>query len=358
MSSSAKQAPAKVVDFEEVIDVIAKAVCEGDIVNFRLLFSPFSPARESSTESFDMPKYAYLLPDEEMMGGPRFAASRALVKRPETVSALRRELEANRPPQLPWELVLELADNAVREEKYSSAAQAYELLRVRARIQREFFAQADAALDAGNVPTAVRGYIIATSLAYDYAAFPEPLPITLDFQTRAFVLHSEYPARPEDCIGLREPKELLQTALAYLLLDAEAAVRLDSRSEEVRLAFLKELALQRDSACETFVARLREACVAADELLKRLQELQSTPALPGEVDAHMDLSKEEDDPRRIPAALLGYFIEEGEWWQYLKELVYKHPAAALLVARQSVGDLEIIVPRYAPDSPVVRALGV
>ena len=84
--SAERQAPPKEVDFEQVIDAMAKAVYEGDIVNFRLLFSPFSPARESSTESFDMPKYAYLLPDDEMAAERRFAASRALVKHPEMVS--------------------------------------------------------------------------------------------------------------------------------------------------------------------------------------------------------------------------------------------------------------------------------
>ena len=355
--SAEQQAPPKEVDFEQVIDAMAKAVYEGDIVNFRLLFSPFSPARESSTESFDMPKYAYLLPDDEMAAERRFAASRALVKHPQTVSEIKRELEANRPPQLPWELVLELADNAVRWAKYSSAALAYELLRVRARVQREFFTRADAALDAGDVPTSVRGYIIATSLAYDYAAFPEPLPMTPDFQTRALVLHAEYPARLEDCIGLWEPKTLLQTALAYLLLDAEAAARLDSKSMEVRWAFLKELIRQRDPAWEGFVPRLREACVAADDLLKRLHERYSAPSFAAEMDTPADLT-DEDDPRRIPALLLGYSIEDGEWWQYLKELVYKHPAAALLVARQAVGDIEVILPRYAPDSPVIQALGV
>jgi hypothetical protein len=355
--SAEQQTPPKEVDFEQVIDAMAKAVCEGDIVNFRLLFSPFSPARESSNESFDMPKYAYLLPDDEMAMEKRFAASRALVKHPQTASEIKRELGANRPPQLPWELMLELADNAVRRGKYSSAALAYELLRVRARIQRDFLEHADAALDAGSIPTAVRGYIIATSLAYDYAAFPEPLPVTPDFQTRALMLHAEYPARLEDCIGLREPQALLQTALAYLLLDAEAAARLDSRSMEVRLAFLKELARQRDPEWESFVPRLRETGDAADDLLNRLRERYSAPSFAEEMDNRVDFA-DEDDPRRIPAMLLGYSIEDGEWWQYLKELVYRHPAAALLVARQAVGEIEVILPRYAQDSPVIHAFGV
>jgi len=360
-------AAAKEVDFEQVIDAIANAIREGDIVNFRFLFSPFSPARESSTESFDMPKYAYLLPGtvcrgltncEETESERRFAEARTLVKRPQTIAEIKRELEANRPPQLPWELVLELGDNAVRLRKYSSAAQAYELLRVRARMQREFLDQADAALDAGDVPKGVRGYIIGTGLAYDYAAFPEPLPMTPDFQTRAFVLHAEYPARREDCVGLREPGALVQTALSYLLLDPEAAARLDSRPMEMKLAFLKELVHQRDPEWEDFLTRLREADVAARELAQRLEQMHAASALAEEINAEMASTDGANDPGRIPALLLGHGLEDGEWWQYLKELVHKHPAAALLVARQAVGDFEILVPGYAAESPVARALGL
>ena len=359
MATSKKLAEAaKAVDFEQVIDALAKAVCEGDIVNFRVLFSPFSPARESSTESFDMPKYAYLLPDDETVSERRFAAARALVKRPQTVSEIRRELEANRPPQLPWELVLELGDNAVRLRKYSSAAQAYELLRVRARMQREFLDQADAALDAGDVRRGVVGYIIGTGLGYDYAAFPEPLPMTPDFQTRAFMLHAEYPAKPEDCIGLREPKALLQTALSYLLLDPEAAARLDTRPMEMRLEFLKELVRERDPEWDAFLERFCEANAAAQDLAERLRQIHAASALAEEINAHMASADELNDAARIPALLLGYGLEDGEWWQYLKELVHKHPAAALVVARQALGDFEILVPRYAADSPVAQALGL
>ena len=72
----------------------------------------------------------------------------------------------------------------------------------------------------------------------------------------------------------------------------------------------------------------------------------------------MASADELNDAARIPALLLGYGLEDGEWWQYLKELVHKHPAAALVVARQALGDFEILVPRYAADSPVAQALGL
>ena len=76
-----------------------------------------------------------------------------------------------------------------------------------------------------------------------------------------------------------------------------------------------------------------------------------------------DLAKEiagqlADDPMRIPAFLVGRTIEDGEWWQYLKELAYMHPAGALFVVRQVVGDREILLPCHKPDSPVAKELGL
>jgi hypothetical protein len=349
------QTATKTVDFEVTAEALAKAMCEGDIVNFRLLFAPFSPARADSTQTFDMPKYEYLLPDPEMHDQRRFKECLAEVRRVEIKAHVLKELEANRPPQLPSELLLMLADNAVRTGKYSSAAQAYESLRVRARMQRAFLEQADAALDAGDASKAVRGYLIAAGLAYDYAAFPEPLPVVPDFQTRALMLHAEYPERLEDCLGMRETKVLLQTALIYLLLDPEAAARLDARPEEVRLAFLKELVHQRDPNWSGFLARYAEASELTRAFSARLRGRQEALTLADELEQQ---STDAEDPRRIPAALLGHEIENGEWWQYLKELAYEHPAAVLFVARQAVGDLEMLIPRHAADSPIAQLLGL
>lgn len=352
MAKGTAAAP-KTVDRDIVAQALAKAVYDGDIVNLRLLFMPFSPARTSSTESFDMPKYAYLLPDEETLEDRDFRDCLSLVTEKATFAYIQQELDANRPAQLPSELLLPLADNAVTAGKYTSAAQAYEMLRIRGRMQRMFYEQADVALDANDIPKAVRGYIIAAGLAYDYAAFPEPLPMTPDYQTRALLLHADYPEKPEDALPLREPRVLLQTALSYLLTDAEAAPRLDSRPDEVRVAFLRELVRQQDSRWDDFVARYQNACDIAREFGARLDRRREETGLAGEIEEQL-----EESPRAIPAALLGREIENGEWWQYLKELASEHPAAVLFVARQAVGTTEILLPRFRPDSHVTLALGI
>ncbi|GMU93744.1 MAG: hypothetical protein AMXMBFR4_28020 [Candidatus Hydrogenedentota bacterium] len=348
----------KSVDPDLVAKALAKAICDGDFVNFRLLFQPFSPARSDSSERFEDPKYAYLLPDEEVEGNRAFRDALSRVREERVWSHVQRELQAKRPAQLPSELLLPLADEALRQGKYSMAAQAYELMRVRDRIQDEFFRQADEALDVGDIRKAVRGYLVATGLDYNYAAFPEPLPTVPDFQTRALMLHGDYPDKPEDCIALQPPDVFLRTALTYLLLDARAAARLEPRPVETRLAVLAELVKQRDPEWREFVRRYREACNRMRDFENRIQHAleqraSGEPSLAQEIDNMLG-----QDPRAIPACLLGRTIEDGEWWQYLKELAFEHPAAILFVSRQMVGDVEIIVPRYRGDSPIPTQLGL
>ena len=354
MARGNRQPAEKPVNEEHVIDALAKAVADGDIVNFRLLFAPFSPARKSSTERFDSNKYAYLLPNGES-NSKALSEARAAVKRVETIAHIRKELEERRPAQYPWELVLMLGDNAVRAGKYRSAAQAYELLRIRRRMQQLFFEEGDAALDAGDMERGVQGYRTAAGLAYDYAAFPEPLPLVPNYQTEALKLHGVYPLRPEDCVAVQEPETHVQVALEYLLIDPEAAARLRGRTPELRLAFLKEIVRQIDPNWETFVARYREAIGLARELGQRLQR-QSGPARGA--DTLEDEIEEIDggNPVAVPAKLLGRRLDHGEWWQYMKELAYLHPAAVLFVARQAVGDQEILMPRYRAGSKVPQTL--
>lgn len=349
----------KVVNMDTAALAIAKAVYTGNIVNFRFLFLPFSPARQDSSERFDDPKYDYLLPDASMQAAREFQEVLKAVRERDTWRHIEHELQEKRPAQLPSELLIRLADYAVRAGRYTSAAQAYELLRIRSRMQEEFWDAADAALDANDILTAVRGYLIATGLAYDYAAFPEPLPDVPDFQVRALALHGDYPEKPENCVPLQPQDHFLRTALSYLLLSPEAAARLESRPVETREAFLVELVNRRDPDWPAFAARYREACALAHDLGTRItvdgreQAQEEQSALAEEL-----ASERREDPRRVAARLLGREIPEAEWWQYLKELAYEHPPAALFVCRQIAGDEEILIPLYQPDSPVTAKLGL
>lgn len=354
MARATAQTAPKAVDQDLVARALAKSVAEGDIVNLRLLFAPFSPARVDSSEQFTDDKYRYLLPGNNN-GGPAFDAALKAVKQDAVWKHVQRELAANRPAQLPAELVLLLGDNAVRMGKWTSAAQAYELLRIRRRMQEEFYAQGLAALNAGDAPRAVRAFRTGAGLGYDYAAFPEPMPSVPQYQTRALMMHGTYAARPEDSLALAEPETHAQVALEYLLYDSEAAGRLHALPFETRLAFLRELVQQADPAWNTFIGQYVEACKLTHAIGTRLQRSSANQP---ETLADEIAEQQSEDPWDISRALLGRTIEGGAWWQYLKELAFEHPAAALFISRQIIGDDEILMPRLRADSPVSKALGL
>ncbi len=355
---SATAAAEQVVNPELTAKALAKAVCDGDIVNFRFLFSPFSPARRDSTERFETAKYAYLLPAPEEERVPAFSEALRRIRESETWAHIQRELEAKRPAQLPADLLLTLADNAVRLGKYTSAAQAYEMLRIRGQMQEEFAAQGEHALEAGDIVRAARAFVIAASLEYDYAAFPEPLPSVPNYQTRALMLHGDYPERPEDSLPLQNDEVFLRTAISYLLLHPSLAAKLESRPIEIRRAFFYELVRLRDPKWDEFAKRYREACRMARDFAKRVQralERRESGSTTIEDELYAQLG---EDPMKIPAQLLGRSLEKGEWWQYLKELAYEHPPAILFIARQVIGETETLFPRYRQDSPIPSHLGL
>ncbi len=358
-SSNEAAAAEKYVDPEDVAAALAKAVYDGDIVNFRLLFQPFSPARRQSTESFESEKYSYLLPDDDMEETDAYKEILAAVQAPDTWAHIEQELEADRPARLPAGLVVRLADRALVLGKYTSAAQAYEQLRIRKRMQALFFDEADKALREGDIDRGVRGYRIATGLEYNYAAFPEPLPSVPDYQTKALILHGDHPQKPEDCIGFKPAVQFVQTGLSYLLLSSEADTRLAEHDEKTRQAFFVKLVYALDPEWDAFAARCREAVKLARGYGKRIEEI--VKAQDGRTDGLMDAISAQlgGDPYEIPATLLG--LEEPkqmEWWQYLKELAYLHPAAALFVSRWYAGHEEIIVPRYFTNSPIANELNL
>ncbi len=344
------------VEQQRIDQCLARAVAEGDIVDFRFLFLSYSPLRDDSPEDITAEKYTYLNPHGET--DRRFSEALQAVQKPDVQEHVNAQLKKKGPAQLPASLVTLLGDNAVELGKYKAAAQAYELLRIRGRMQKAFLDQADEALDKDDIKTAVRGYRIAVGLDYDYAAFPEPMPAPPNYQSKAQILHAEYPRNPEDAMALQPPETHINIALGYLLLNPEVVGRLESRSFDQRLAFLVELVHQIDPDWATFVGRYKDACRLVDKIGTRLEQQtneSSDAGLAEEIEAQM----QEDDPAEIPRLLLGRSLDDVAWWQYIKELAYAHPASILFVVRQFVTkDLEIVMPRYVKESPLIQALGL
>lgn len=343
--------PEKVVDMELTAKAFAFAVTTGDMVNFRFLFSGLSPVRAWTTEMMEMEKYTYLLPDADTEGSAGYKEAYAAVKAEAMWVYIQGELSEKRNAQLPWELVLLIADNAVRAAKFTLASQAYELLRLRRKMQAEFFKQADEALAEGNIPKAVQGYRIATGLSYDSAAFPEPLPKVANYQSDALKIHGRYPETPQESASVMPTEAHTDLALNYLLGDPTAVERLREYPMETRLAFVKELVGRIDPQWDIFVERYHTACKLTLEFADRMQHKKST--LEDEIE-----DQQGHIPTQIMEALLGRVIENGVWWQYLKDIAYEHPAGILFIARQRIGNHEILMPRLLADSELPEILGL
>ena len=355
-----KQRQKPPIDSATIDLALAKAVAAGDIVNMHQIFGPVSPLRAESPEDVYTGKYAYFLPSAEEEAHPRFQEALEIVRHDAIAKHVRAQLESKGPAQLHAALVLPLADNAVILGKYSSAAQAYELLRIRPRMREAFFAQADALLDKGDIDGAVRGYHIAVGLDYNYAAFPEPLPSVPDYQSRALLLHADYPTGPENCLALRAPADFLQPATAFLLRDNMAAARLENRPQEVLVKFLAVWVRTIDPEWDAFARRFEEACTMVADFGRRLQrKANRDEGVTEELEEEIVEQQQAQDPIAISEKLLGWAINDGAWWQYLRELAFAHPAAALFVTRQAVStDVEIIMPRFREDNPLLAPLAL
>ena len=360
MAKKAKVTLPPPVTREQIDACVAYTVAEGDLVNFRFLFFPYSPLRDDSTEDIDSDKYAYLRPTEEEQATAAYQQALQRIREPDMAEHIRAQLSKKGPAQLPAPLVLMLADNAVRLRRFGAAAQAYELLRIRRRMRETFFDAADRAWDAGNIECAVRGYRAGSRLTYDYAAFPEPLPITPNYHARALLLHAEYPQRPEDSLPLQPTETLVTTALDYLLLDAEAAARAGKRPLRDCIAFIAEWVRAGDPEWDAFTARYDEAVNMASDLARRMQqEANRWEGVEGGAGEALGQEEIARDAHEIPARLLGRRLDGAEWWQYMKELAYQHPAAALFVTRQAIThEVEVIMPRRVLDSELYKQLGL
>ncbi|NLN92644.1 MAG: hypothetical protein GX130_04940 [Candidatus Hydrogenedens sp.] len=345
----------KVIDDALLDRCLAAAIATGDIVNLRFLFMPASPFRPDSSEDISQSKYAYLLPKEEK---GEMDEALQLVRQPEISRLVRAQLAKKGPPQLPWELLQSLADQALKCGKYTAASQAYELLRTRRRMQEIFLDQADAALDGAAFYEAAQGYTIASGLQYDYAAFPEALPAVLNYQEKALSLHRAYPPTTEE--SETDDSALCRSILQFLMQGAEFLQRLEGRDGEVLVQFTAQVIRCLDPQWEHFVSAFHEslAIIKAYETLFTRINSYTQEAL--EVLMEEIFTDEQKEELRRIAPLFAPGAPEGEeWWLTMRTLAYHHPGSVLFVRRQRLSATEeILIPECPRDSQLARLLNL
>ncbi|HNZ49469.1 MAG TPA: hypothetical protein PLQ42_10590 [Candidatus Hydrogenedentes bacterium] len=346
----------KNIDYALLDRCLAAAIACGDIVNLRFLFLPASPFRRDSSEDISMSKYAYLLAEEE---SDALEAALRLVQQAEISRQVREQLEKKGPPQLPWELLQALADNALRLGKYTAASQAYELLRTRRRMQEIFLDQADAALDRGAYAEGARGYKIAAGLQYDYAAFPEALPAVLNYQEKAVTLHGKYPVVLEG-ETLSDDRALCRSSLLFLLQGADFIQRLENRDDESLIQFTAEMIRCLDPAWDRFVPAFQEACRLISPFAELFSRINSYTQEALEVLLEEIFSDEEKETLRGISQFFAPGIAEGSAWQLvMRTLAYYHPGAVSFVRRQRLSaSEEILIPALPDTSRLAQQLGL
>lgn len=346
----------KVIDDSLLDRCLAAAIATGDIVNLRFLFMPASPFRVDSSEDISQSKYAYLLPEEE---NKEMEEALQLVQQPEISRQVRAQLEKKGPPQLPWQLLQSLADQALRCGKYTAASQAYELLRTRRRMQEIFLDQADAALDRGAFYEAAQGYTLASGLQYDYAAFPEALPAVLNYQEKALSFHGSYPLTTED-EATTDDKVLCRSSLQFLMQGAEFLQRLDVREEKELVQFTAEVIRCLDPEWDSFVSAFHESLALVEKYEPLFKHINSYTQEALEVLLEEIFTDEEKEELRRIAPLFAPGAPEGEeWWLTMRTLAYHHPGAVLFVRRQRLSATEeILIPECSRDSELARLLGL
>ncbi|MEK7793357.1 MAG: hypothetical protein AAB353_02450, partial [Candidatus Hydrogenedentota bacterium] len=126
-----------------------------------------------------------------------------------------------------------------------------------------------------------------------------------------------------------------------------------------RAAFVRELVARIDPEWPAFRGCFADACAQIESMAERFRAAGARPEGP-----HLEGLEDEiegqlaEHPMGITATLLGREISGGAWWQYLKELAYKHPASILFISRQIIGDAEILVPRLRKGGKLAEALGL
>lgn len=349
----------KYTDYDALLGAaLANAIAEGDYVNFRLIFAPASPFRLDSPEDATTPKYQYLFPENE--NSPRYQAAVRLVQSPPIKRYVKEQLQRSGPPRLPWQLLLALADNALCLGKFTLASQAYELLRIRRRMQDLFLEEADERLRADNLSGAVKGYLIGLGLQFDYGAFPEPLPAVPDYQERAPGLHTVYTGVTEDALGMQEDVSLCKSILGYLMPFPEFKERVQKFLPDQLIPFTAALIRGMDPNWDTFATDFRKTMHVASRYTPLFTQINSYSLEALEVLAEeLVQDKELEELRHLSETLTGLSGGLYEWWRYISALAYAHPAAPFFVVRQRISaHKEIIVPCCRQDSTLSHLLGL
>ena len=299
--------------------IIANAVATGNTFAFRDLFSRLAEAADVSADSNVPPEVTehldYLLPTEESSESPEFKAALELIEK--------YELDGD---TVPAAILEATAKRAVRLGKFAYAEDAYKLLGIKKEMVALYAQTGEQFLRDDKPANAAISFLVAASLNQ---------PVGPHFQLTGPRLHARCLMEPKNCVTTLPIEAIVDTGIHLLLSSESLSDRLiASARPEQKAQILATLATCREMDLPGLVGKLR---AAAAEL------------------AGLEDGKP-DDYASIGPTLLGRETASGEAWQYLRELCFEHPIAALCVCTKLVRDTPILVPIIRDGKPLIEHL--
>jgi hypothetical protein len=298
--------------------VIAHAIATGNTFAFHDLFAQikeFGDAEGGGLTRALLDKLAYLLPTEEIVDSPEYAAAMELVEQ--------HEFEEN---FIPAAIIEATAKRAVIRGNFAYAEDAYRLLGIKKEIVALYAQSGERLLREDKPRHAATAFHVAASLEQ---------PRGPHYQYLGSQLHEACLNVPEKCVTMLEDDALVGAGIRFLLSNEVLADRLaEAVREEQKKEVLATLAVISDLDFSGLLKNLREAVDAASGLE----------------------DGKPDDYSPIAQALLGRTCETGEWWQYLREFSFEHPLGALCVCVKLVKRTPVLVPAIRDGKSIIESL--
>ncbi len=311
------------LDIQSIDDLkkraIANAVATGATFAFHDLFSrikEFSGADGGfGPGDVLLEKCAHLLPTEEDAESPEFEAATGLIEKYDLGG-----------DTVPAAIVEATARRAIELGKFTYAGEAYKLLGIKKEMVALYAQAGEQSLREDKPRHAAMSFFVAASLDQ---------PIEPNYQYLGPQLHQGCLGAADKCVTTL-PAESLVDAGIHLMLPSEslgeklmAAVKPEQKGE-----ILGTLTVCRDPDLAALAGALKDA--AAE--LARLEGGDSR------------------DYSSVGAALLGRKTTSNEAWQYMRELCFEHPIAALCVCFKIVKNTPALVPVIRDGKPLIEHL--
>lgn len=286
--------------------VIAGAIATGNIFALRDLFSRLGEMQDISGDSEAPPELLghldYLLPAEGSDESPEMKAAFELIEKHEFDGAV------------PAAILEKIAGRAVSLGKFAYAEDAYKMLGIKKEMVALYAQAGEQFLRDGEAKRGAMSFFVAASIDQ---------PVGPHFQHIGPRLHAKCLEQPDKCVTALPIEDLIEKGIHVLLANEALSEKLAASAQpEHNQLILATLAACRDTDLPGLAANLR---AAASEL------------------SNIDNGKP-DDYAPLGPTLLGRETGSAEAWQYLRELCYEHPIAALCVCLKLVKDTPAIVP--------------